>query len=150
MIKKIIFFLLILTLSNCGYQPIFVKNSANKILIQEYQLIGDKTVNRRIISQLNFKQSPKNNSGYTLAINSLKKVKIVAKDQTGNASKFRTNVTVNIKISKDNNLVKEKSFSESYNYSNSSNKFDLLQYRKAIDNNLIEKIIEEIIIFLNT
>jgi hypothetical protein len=150
MIKKIIFLILILSLANCGYQPIFVKNSTNKFLIQEYELIGDKTVNRKIISQLNLKKNPNKKSGYVLALSSFKKIEIAAKDKTGNASKFNTNITVNIKISKNNNLIKEKSFSENYNYSNSENKFDLLQYQKNIDNNLIEKITEEIILFLNT
>ena len=150
MIKKIIFLLLILTLANCDYKPIYTNNNADKLIINEYQLIGDKHINRKIISLLNFREDKSNNSNYVVTLTSLKTIDAVAKDKTGKTSVFKTNVTINIKLNKNNNLIKEKSFTANYTYNNSGNKFDLMQYQKNVENNLVNKLSEEIIIFLNT
>ena len=57
MIKKIIFFLLILSLTSCGYQPIFTKKNYDTLVIKEYQLAGDKIINRKLVSLLNLKKN---------------------------------------------------------------------------------------------
>lgn len=150
MMRKTIFFLLILTLVNCDYQPIYTNDNANKLIIQEYQLTGDKNINRKIISLLNFKKEKNNNSGHILTLNSIKTINTVAKDKTGKTSVFKTSVTINIRLNKNDNLIREKSFNATYTYNNSENKFDLMKYQKIVEDNLVDKLSEEIIIFLNT
>jgi hypothetical protein len=149
MIKKIILSLLIVVFTGCGYQPIYLKGVSD-FKIQKYELLGNKNINRKIISLLNFKQDTKNNSGYILTINSMKELQAVSKDTTGKTSVFKTSITVSIKLNKNDSLIKEKSFNSSFTYNNAGSKFDLLQYQKNIENNLVNKIYEEILIFLNT
>jgi len=149
MIKKLIFSLLVLSITSCGYQPIYVKGGTD-LIIKEYKLIGDKSVNRKIISLLNLKKENKDNLGYVLTLNSIKKLQAVSKDKTGKITVFKTSLSVSIELNKDNSPIKEKSFEASYTYNNTVNKFDLLQYQRNIENNLINKIYEEITSFLNT
>lgn len=150
MIKKIIFFLLILSLTSCGYQPIYTKKNYDALVIKEYQLAGDKIINRKIVSLLNLRKNIQLESGYILSLDSVKKLETVAKDKTGRASVFKTSITVSIKINENKTLIKEKIFNKTYTYNNTKNKFDLMQYQKDIENNILDKISEEIIIFLNT
>tara|TARA_B100000795_G_C22546971_1_gene340983 strand:- start:92 stop:541 length:450 start_codon:yes stop_codon:yes gene_type:complete len=149
MIKKLIFSLLVLSITSCGYHPIYVKGGTD-LIIKEYKLIGDKSVNRKIISLLNLKKENKDNLGYVLTLNSIKKLQAVSKDKTGKITVFKTSLSVSIELNKDNSPIKEKSFEASYTYNNTVNKFDLLQYQRNIENNLINKIYEEITSFLNT
>lgn len=149
MIKKIIFFLLILTLANCGYQPIYLKSNID-LLVNKFELNGDKNINRKVISLLNLKKNSEDKPGFILELNSEKKIETVAKDKAGKASIYKTTITVKVRLNQKEKLIKEKNFVESFVYNNSDNKFDLLQYQKNIEINLTDKISEKIMIFLNT
>ena len=150
MIKKIIFFLLILSLTSCGYQPIFTKKNYDTLVIKEYQLAGDKIINRKLVSLLNLRKNIQLESSYILSLDSAKKLETVAKDKTGRTSVFKTSITVSIKLNENKTLIKEKIFNKTYTYDNTENKFDLMQYQRDIEKNILDKISEEIIIFLNT
>ena len=150
MIKKIFFLILILCLSNCGYNPIYLKKIDTGLLINSYQLIGDKNINRSIISYLGIKNNDNTNAKYNLKLNSTKLVETVAKDKVGNTSVYKTTIRVELSISEGNSVIKERIFVSSFVYNNISNKFDLFQYQKNIDKNLIKNLSEKIFIFLTT
>ena len=61
---------------------------------------------------------------------------------------FDMQVSIDLTILENNKNKNEKNFKESYVYNNSTNKFDLNQYEKNIEDNLIEKIVTKIIIYL--
>ena len=48
------------------------------------------------------------------------------------------------------NFIKQKEFNSSFTYSNTQSKFDLSQYQKNIESNLINEISEKIFIYLRT
>ena len=48
-----------------------------------------------------------------------------------------------------NEIMRQKSFSKDFSYNNLDNKFDLTSYQDEVENNLVNKIIEELIIFIN-
>ena len=146
-IKKLFFYILLITLGSCGYEPIYSGKINIISSIQDFQIEGDKNLNRKIISSLNLKKQNKT-GGYKLTINSSKEIAVAAKDAEGNISVYRTSVTVKVSLLNKNKIVKEKSFSSSFAYSNTENKFDLSQYQRNIEKNLIDEIIEEIYIFL--
>ena len=148
--KNIIILLLIATLTSCGYEPIYLKKNSLDLSIKEYELLGDKAINRKIVTLLNLKKSNKKNSWYTLKLDSRKLIESVAKDKAGDTTIFRLTLSIELILSEDDNLVKEKNFITSFTYNNTKNKFDLLQYQKTIEKNLIDKLSEEIIIFLKT
>ena len=150
MIKKKIFLILIIFLSNCGYNPIYLKKIDTEMLINSYQLIGDKNINRSIISYLGIKNNDNTNAKYNLKLNSTKLVETVAKDKVGNTSVYKTTIRVELSISEGNSVIKERTFVSNFIYNNISNKFDLFQYQKNIDKNLIKNLSEKILIFLTT
>ena len=150
MIKKKIFLILIIFLSNCGYNPIYLKKIDTEMLISSYQLIGDKNINRSIISYLGIKNNDNTNAKYNLKLNSTKLVETVAKDKVGNTSVYKTTIRIELSISEGNSVIKERTFVSSFVYNNISNKFDLFQYQKNIDKNLIKNLSEKIFIFLTT
>ena len=150
MIKKILLLLLITTLTNCGYSPIYSKKNSSDLIINKYQLNGDKKLDRKIISLLGLKSKNKENTDYELILESKKILETVAKDKTDSISVYRTSVSVKILLNKNNKKVKKKEFNSAFTYNNLENKFDLSEYQKNIEKNLIDKIAEEIFIFLNT
>ena len=80
MIKKIFFLIVVLCLSNCGYNPVYIKKIDTDLLIKDYQLVGDKNINKSIISYLNIKNNSNGNAKYKLTLNSTRLVETVAKD----------------------------------------------------------------------
>ena len=147
MIKKIYLCMLLLVLGNCGYEPMYSKKEVLNTTIQSFQLEGDKKLNRKIISSLNIKNKSET-SGYKLIINSSKRIEAASKNAAGNISIYKTTVTIKISLVDGDEIFKEKTFNSDFTYNNMENKFDLSQYQKDIELNLIDKIIEEIFIFL--
>tara|TARA_B110000438_G_C15591386_1_gene554007 strand:- start:353 stop:802 length:450 start_codon:yes stop_codon:yes gene_type:complete len=148
MIKKIFILLILVTLTSCDYEPIYSKKNNTNELINKIELSGDKKINRAITSALNLKKSNKK-SGYKLILTSKKKIEIISKDKAGNASTLRTTIKVKTLLNRDDETLKEKNFNSSFTYNNMKNKFDLSQYQKNIETNLVNKIAKEIFIFLN-
>ena len=150
--KKFIYILILLALTNCGYQPIYNKSKNTNYSIKDIEIEGNKKINRKIITFANLKENNNQAYSYNVSLNSTKKIEIVSKDQAGTASIFKTTISVNLSLKDPNNkniIVKSKNFTSSFSYNNTKNKFDLKQYQKNIEENLIIKIAEEIIIFLN-
>ena len=146
-IKKTFLCMLLFSLSNCGYEPLYSKKGTFIDLIQGVQEEGNKSINRKIISTLNLKNL-KRTTGYKLKINSSKIIETVSKDTASNTSIYKTIVTVKIYLIDGDKIHKEKIFNESFTYNNMNNKFNLSQYQREIEVNLINKIIDQILIFL--
>jgi len=83
-----------------------------------------------------------------LVIKSNKSLETVAKNAAGDAAIYKTTITVIVSIMDGNKIVKDKNLISDFTYNNKENKFDLSQYQKEIEENLINKIIEKINIFL--
>ena len=139
--------MLLFTLGNCGYEPMHLKKRTINTKIQNFQLEGNKSINKRIISSLGIKNQGKT-SGYKLVIKSNKSLETVAKNAAGDAAIYKTTITVIVSIMDGNKVVKDKNLISDFTYNNKENKFDLSQYQKEIEENLINKIIEKIYIFL--
>ena len=147
--KKFTLLFIFIFLTNCGYQPIYLQKDNLKIFINEINLEGDKKINRKIMELTNLKKKNNGNPSYNLKLISNKDIKIVAKDKSGNASIYKTTVTVIFTLEDQNEIFKQKTFSSNFSYNDIINSFELSQYQKTIENNLINKIAEEILIFIN-
>jgi len=146
--KKIILFLGFLSLVSCGYQPIFSNKDSN-FLIEEIIFDKNDKVSLKIENGLNYLTLVKN---YTevikLKLKSEKKIDVSSKDSKGDPLVYKMTIKSNIQIYSNDKLYKEKNISKYFSYKNISNKFDLKQYEKTIEKNLIETINEEIILIL--
>ena len=148
--KKLIFLVIALfMLNNCGYTPIYSSKNNNfyiEILQKDKSKLNSKIEN-------NIKKYSNQNSKNTikLEISSNKKINVTSKDSKGDPSKFQMTITLNINILSKNNykINKTKSFFSNFNYNNNSNKFSLKQYEKEIEDILINKITEEVTIYLS-
>ncbi len=135
-------------ISACGYQPLYNINE-DKFLFKELQLSGDKKINRKIISSLKIKENQTKESNTIFIIESDKNITETSKDSRGQPETYRMNVVIKLIIKDPDKVIKTKIFKEDFSYDNRDNKYDLLNYQNDIENNLVNKIIEDIILFIN-
>ena len=148
--KKFFYILIFIALTNCGYQPIYIQKNITNITIKSIELEGNKKINRRIISLIAPNLSKSDNQAYDLKLNSRQIINSVAKDSAGNTTIYKMTINVDLFLKGPNKKNKSKNFSLSFSYNSRTNKFNLLQYQKNIESNLINKISQEIKIFLDS
>ena len=146
--KKIFLFISFLLLISCGYQPIFSNKNSN-VLIEEISFNLNDKISSKIKNGLNYLTYTKNYTEiYKLKLNSEQIIQTVSKDEKGDPLLYKITVKTNLKIFLKGQLIKETNISKSFNYKNISNKFDLKQYEKTIEQTLIDKVVEDIILIL--
>ena len=150
MLKKITLLLLLCIFWSCGYEPLYLKKNDLEKQISVITLNGDQKINKMIISSLRISEDKNSTTGFTLILKSSKKIDVISKDKAGNPSVYRSSIIVNLTLTDSDKIIKQKEFSSSFTYNNTSSKFDLLQYQKNIELNLINEISEKIFIYLRT
>lgn len=144
MIKK--YLILFFFLTSCGYEPIFINKE--EIFYKKITLIGDKQINRKIILSLSVKENPQNITNNEIILESSKNIDITSKDSMGRAKTFRTNLIIKLTIISDEKIIKKREFNESFSYQNRENKYNLFDYQKTVEDNLVNKIMDNLNIFL--
>mgnify|MGYP001433168866 FL=1 len=145
----IILILSAFVITSCGYKSIYSSKNLN-FNILEFEVEDKTKISRKIKNNLDSYKKNDSNNFYSIKINSKKNINIISKDSEGDPSNFEMTIISEITILNNEKIVKNKVFSESFNYKNSSNKFDLKQYEKNIEENLTNKIIENIISYFYT
>ena len=145
--KKIL--IILLFLASCGYQPMYVTNSTNEVSFQKIELLGDKKINRQIISALQIIEEEYNDNLNKLSLNSEEIISETSKDSKGQVTTYRTTIRINYKVTNNGKVISEKIFNKDFSYNNKENKFDLVEYQKEIKSSLVNEIIEELIIYIN-
>ena len=139
------FFLIIILLTSCGYQPMFSSNKIN-FTYNDLKLSGDKNLSQEIGSNLKSFQS--DNSETKIEISSEIIKNIISKDEKGNPNVLGLKLIVNIKILGDKEI--EKNFIEAISYNNNNSKFKLKQFERRQISNLAQKLSKDIYIYLNS
>ena len=152
--KKTAYLIIFFILIGCGYEPIYSKKDSYNISVKNYILEGNKNINRKLVALLNLKENnDQQYSFYDLTLISNSTTQVSAKDNLGNTSIYKTTISVRLTLENLGNgdkAFKPKNFSASFSYNNMTNKFDLSQYQKTIETNLITRISEEIAIYINS
>ena len=146
--KKILLILFFIVTA-CGYEPLYkTKNEIDKINISDIEISGDITLGKKILSKLPVKII-KDKSLNKLILDSNKNIIETSKNSRGQIASYRTTVIVKLSLldNKDN-LIKERTISKDFLYNTIENKFKLKEYQIEVENNLINKIIEDINIYL--
>jgi len=146
--KKLLF-IFILFITSCGYQPIYISQNQDDFIFKKITLSGERQINKTIINALAIKEKSTLNSNKELFLQADLKVEKTSKNSKGQITSYRSTVTVNLAIKEDNQTIKDKKFIQSFTYNNLDNKFDLTEYQNEIKKDIINKIIEEIIIYMN-
>jgi len=147
-IRNYVLIIFLIFIYACGYEPLNKSLTENNIKISKKTFSGDNQINRAIFNKINLKET-KDELGYELKINSNKIIDQVAKDKSGNVTKYKTTITIDVELIENEKTIKKRSFSKDFNYSNLSNKFELKKYQDDVETNLINSIARNIKIFLN-
>ena len=143
------FLILLFLLSSCGYQPLFTNKNASNFIFKEIEFKGDKEINRSLISSTFIKKDQDEFTFEKIIFESKKRIIETSKDSKGRPESFRMTIDLIITIINDGKIVKNKTFSDAFSYKNLDNKFNLSEYENNVQNNLIEKITNDFLIYLN-
>jgi hypothetical protein len=147
--KKTFLLLLIIFMQSCGYQPIYLSKNNLDLKFTEIQLEGDVRISNQIVKILSIKEEKSTLEQKKILIESLYNINETSKNSKGQVETYETIINVKITITENNKIKKTKEFNIDTTYNNKNNKFELSQLQTEIKNNLIIKISEEIILFLN-
>ena len=139
----------IFLLYSCGYQPLYSNKNSNKFTFKEIEFLGDKDINQNLISSTFLKQDKQNFIYDKLVLKNNKEIIETSKNSKGQPESYRMIIDLEVTLINEGKTIKKKIFSEEFSYKNSDNKFDLYEYEISVQNSLINKITEELIIYLN-
>tara|TARA_B100001741_G_C16307507_1_gene484260 strand:- start:223 stop:672 length:450 start_codon:yes stop_codon:yes gene_type:complete len=147
--KKIFITFLFILLTSCDYTPIYSTENS-KFKLNQIEVDGNKKINKLILRKIYRLQETESNLIYDLDIISSEQINSISKDSKGNTTVLEMIISTNINVKKNNFIIKKYNFSENFTYKNNSNLFELKQYEKDIQNKMIEKIVENLILNLGT
>ena len=141
--------LFLIFIYGCGYQPLYTNKVLNELKFKEIEIQGDKDINRSLISSTFIEQDTENFLYEKIILKNSRTITETSKDSKGIPESFRMTIKLELKIINNGNIIKERVFSEEFLYKNLDNKFDLYEYETNIQKDLIKKITEELIVYLN-
>jgi len=146
-IKKIILLSLFL-LTSCGYQPLY-KQVTSGYEFFNLKFEGDQNLGMRILGNLNIVENNLDDTLNSLTIKSTLLIDETSKDSKGLVQSYRSNLNIEVSIVKNQKVIQNQSFNESFSYNNMNTRFELLDYQKQVEEILIRKINNKIRLFLN-
>lgn len=144
---KQILIIFILFITSCGFKPIYLKNDQLIKKFNKITLEGDSSINKQIIDELNLEINLASNE--KLIIKTNYKLEATSKNSKGQIETYRSIINSQLITKKDEEILETKNFVAETSYNNRDNNFELVKYQNEIKKNLTNKIIEEIILFLN-
>ena len=147
---KNLFLVFLLILASCGYQPLYKTNkNIVDLKVNNFKIIGDEKIGNQIYSKLPFVLIENDENLNKLVIESNKNISISSKDAKGQATSYKTLLSVKIMILNiKDEIIDQKIITKNFSYNSDENKFRFKEYQNKIEKNLIEEIVEEIIIHL--
>ena len=145
--KKIILISLVIFLSNCaGYKPIFTSDQTN-FYIEKIEISDDNKLVRKLVKNLKPYSIDNGKQSITLKLDLNKQENVIMKDAKGDPASYEIKIELNVDvITKDD--TNKLNFKENFTFNNQSNKFELNQYKKNMETNLMNKIFENLILEL--
>tara|TARA_B100001057_G_scaffold415062_1_gene432438 strand:- start:1286 stop:1747 length:462 start_codon:yes stop_codon:yes gene_type:complete len=142
--KKVFIMVLLLALSNCGYNRIYTNNSIQDIRITISELKGDKEFSNKIYRELKPYFNVTSDKEYELIITADFKKEIVTKDIKGDISVFNLIAEVGVDV---NHINKQHTlfFSENLKINNKNNSFEQREYEDNVKKNFARSIKEKLI-----
>ena len=135
--KKILYISIIFFLTNCGFSPVYLKNTNLNFSIEQVNFTGDRELNNFLKTNLGqYKNKKIKNKLYIDASSIYKKI-ILSKDGTGQVSNYQLEAEVIFLVKPLNKKIKitEKKIMDSMN-----DKFDEDRYERTIKQNFASSI----------
>jgi hypothetical protein len=147
--KKIATVLLtFLFLTSCGYTPMYSQKNFDFKLKNITSTKSDR-LNSKVQKRLLSFSNQESQQVFSLKVNTLRKINVLTKNSKGDPSRYEMIIDVKLEAANGQNLNKSQSFQERFNYNANANKFELKQFEKEIEDLLIDKTIDLIIIYLS-
>ncbi len=151
--KNIIFFFYLINLiflTSCGYNVLNNINDTNFEIV-EINIKGNDKINNKL-SKFFSRYKDKENSSrlFNIELNSVYNKKVTSKNSAGENASFSMKIEVKLDITENNQNVGSSTFEKNTNYNNLESKFELKQYENVLINNLVDEIIIEMNSFLGT
>ena len=148
--KKILIFFILTIITNCsGYSPIFSSKLTN-FYIEEIIVTEDNKLIRKIIKNLKPYTINNNTKRIKLELDLKLNESVILRDEKGDVASEEIKITLNVKSIFSANEIKNFKFVEKFIVNNQSNKFELSQYKKSIQSNMMDRIYEDLILELRT
>lgn len=145
--KFLIIIISFFLLKNCDYKPVFSSQNIDlKFNSIEYD---NSKINRILVRSI--KSLSKNDSSniYDVKINTIKSERIVTKDKQGNAEIYELKLALEITfINTEKKKEHKKTIIEQITYKNNDNKFELKQYKNQLLDQMIQKMLQDILKFV--
>ena len=145
--KSIIVLSLIFFLSNCGFTPIYQKNTNVNFSIEQVSYSGDRELNNFLKTNLGKYKNKKTDNKINIEATSVYKKIILSKDATGEVTNYQLEAEVKFLIKPKN---KEIIITEKHIMNSMSDKFEEARYEITIKQNfassITNKLLSELII----
>ena len=153
MIKKfLILIVTTLSLTSCGYGPIYSDKSTMDFEITSFKIEGNTEVNNIVQNKLGKYLDNNSEKKYIISIRTDYQKEVATKDATGKATNFKliVNLTLNYTTSElENNRVERViNFSESQMIKRDQNNYDQTNYENILIRNMSELLINRVILQL--
>ena len=134
-----LFFVILLTLSACEYEPML---KSYDFEFEEITSEGDKFINN--ILENNLKNRGKGLKKFDLNISTKKEREVVSSNDKGDATIFNLKIYVDYQVLKEGQIILKNSIIKEISYNNIDDKFKLNENENNILNYLSETILSEI------
>lgn len=153
MIKKfLILIVTTLSLTSCGYGPIYSDKNTMDFEITSFKIEGDTEVNNIVQNKLGKYLDNNSEKKYIISIRTDYQKEVATKDATGKATNFKliVNLTLNYTTSElENNRVERViNFSESQIIKRDQNNYEQTNYENILIRNMSELLINRVILQL--
>ena len=147
---RIALILILFLYTSCGYEPLYVNKNNNKFKFQEVKLEGNTNLSKKIRSRLSLEELISDKNLNKLIIKSSSKKTEASKDSKGRVTSYRIYINIDLIINNTNNkTVRSKLFSKDFLYNVDDDNLKTSEYQRNIENDLVNQIIREIIVYLN-
>jgi hypothetical protein len=149
--KKIILYFYLCFIIGCsGYQPLLSTNNL-KFYVNDVENIGNNKITKNLIKKIkHLRLKNEKKREFNLKINSKKKLIIASKDTKGDPLIYKMIITTNLDVYENDEKIGKIYLQEDFSFKNNSDNFNLSQYKMNIEENLINKTSEELVLKLQT
>jgi len=145
-IKISLYIMIIIGLSSCGYSRL--NDQSNEFKFNSIEINGDKRLSYILKNNLNLLSKPESKKSYDLLINLTSSKTSKIKDTTGKTTRFNLVLNGDLKLTDNNKVVKNRSFTVSNDYDVSNNHSDTIRNEKNSIQRNIDALSEEIIKYI--
>ena len=134
--------IIIISLSSCGYSKL--NNQLNEFKFNSIVINGDKRLSYILKNNLSILSKTESQKSYDLLINLTSSKTSKIKDTTGKTTRFNVILNGDLKLTDNNKVVKNRSFTVSNDYDVSNNHSDTIRNEKNSIQKNIDTLSEEI------